>query len=182
MVNQVLMLKIYNSFQFFHLEMMFIFYLNGTNNSELNNIKKEILMKGILFSILSGFCGSLGGLFGKLMSMTDVMIIKIAFIGLMLVMNVLGGFMFAKALNDVQSIIATIVATITSFIMSAIIGLMFGEVISMNWILGIILMIVGVGLIIYSPENNKQDNNQNEVHENVENDKSVENVVKAKDE
>ena len=106
------------------------------------------------FPIISGLCGTLGGLFSKGISTSlwstmsfSILIRIVCGIG-MLICNALGGFFFAKALNDLPSLTSTIISTIVNFIMSGLIGGLLGEHVPFQWFIGMIFLIFGVTLLI----------------------------------
>ena len=120
-------------------------------------------MKKYFYPILSGLCGSLGGLFSKgitseyISQLPFSICIRFSCFCLMFLCNGLGGFFFAKALNELPSLTSTIISTIMNFLMSGLIGILLGEYISIQWIIGMIIMLCGVLLLIMDSNENQQE-------------------------
>ena len=118
------------------------------------------------YPILSGLFGSLGGLFSKGISTSALsgipfsIVIRLCCVGLMLLCNALGGFFFAKALNDLPSLTSTIISTIMNFIMSGLIGGLLGEHIPFQWFIGMGILIIGVILLIIDNDEKEQKKKQ----------------------
>jgi len=111
------------------------------------------------YSILAGLSACLASVFGKLTfsQSTFASILTIIYIILFIFSNVFMWRCYSKALSlSTTSIQPTIVTKTTNFLLSALIGfIFFFEPINFIWIIGFILILIGVYLISTKNDNNK---------------------------
>jgi len=110
------------------------------------------------YSILAGISACLASVFGKLTfsQPTFTSILTIVYIILFIFSNVFMWRCYSKALSlSTTSIQPTIITKTSNFLLSALVGfIFFFEPINFIWLIGFLLILIGVYLISTKNENN----------------------------
>ena len=104
----------------------------------------------ILSSVLSGILAASAGVFGKygFQESEDLWYYKIASVAIMLVLNSLMLKFLVDSFKDIGAAKATVINLTFNYVFSAALGaLIYSEEISLNWVIGAMLMSIGVGII-----------------------------------
>ncbi|XP_067001956.2 transmembrane protein 42 [Anabrus simplex] len=112
---------------------------------------------GLFYAVLAGISAAGGSLFMKLFGIQDTIsnysiVLQSVILVMVLVCNAAVWTFFAKALqHSSSSLPATVTSTATNYFCSVVMGfLLFGEVTSGLWWIGIFLVLTGLVLICHS--------------------------------
>eukprot|EP01107_Rhizomastix_libera_P010877 TRINITY_DN28209_c0_g1_i2.p1 TRINITY_DN28209_c0_g1~~TRINITY_DN28209_c0_g1_i2.p1 ORF type:complete len:793 (-),score=117.30 TRINITY_DN28209_c0_g1_i2:51-2429(-) len=95
-----------------------------------------------------GLCGALAATAAKLASAQKAVVLSVALYGVQVLLNVVMGVLFAKALDKHSSVKATVLTVAANFIFSGLLGrFVFGETAKLSFWVGVSLIVVGIVLI-----------------------------------
>lgn len=105
-------------------------------------------MKYFIHCVAGGICAAFAGISAKMMTSDSFSIMTVACLLSLIVFNVGMWVNYTTAMQGMRTVTATSATTTVNFVVSGIAGyLLFGEVLSLYWCIGLSLIILGVILL-----------------------------------